>query len=638
MITNNHSRDRKPHRAASSSSSHPKKHPAHRTNHPRHARSRSGGSRGHHAPRAPKQFGYIRSPYIPHVQKGAHAPKEPHIRVVPLGGLEEVGRNMMYLEYVDPNSQHNGKILIVDMGLQFPEENMPGIDYIVPQIASLKPKKDNIVGVMITHAHYDHIGAIPHLMLELGMDIPMYGTDITCAIIKRRQEDFKSGRHELNLKVIDNDTRLQIGPFALTFFGVSHNIPGSVGVIIKTPIGVLVHTGDFKIDLRSDIAGRTEIEKIKGLGKENVLLFMSDSTNARESGAQYSEIDIQYEIEEIIKNSTGRLFFGTFASLLGRLNEIIALAEKYNKKIIIEGRSMKQNVIIATELGYMKYNPKTIIPVEEAGNYPKEDLLILATGAQGEDNAVLMRIVNKRHKHLRIEPGDTVVFSSSVIPGNERSVQALTDKLYRDGADVINYRMLDIHAGGHAKQEDLKMVLELVKPRFFMPIEGNHSFLKIHAKLARQVGLTDDQILVADNGQVVVTTANSAVLTDEYVPANYVMVDGLGVGDVQEVVLRDRQAMASDGIFVIITVIDGQTGKVKGSPDIISRGFVYLRESQELMHETRRRIRKVVEEITAEQHPINFQYIKDNLRDRIGQFLFQRTERRPMVLPVVIEV
>lgn len=638
MITNSNTGDRKPQRAASSSPSLPKKHPAPRTNHPRHERSRSGGSRGHHAPRAPKQFGYVRSPYIPHVQKGGHNPKEPHIRVVPLGGLEEVGRNMMYFEYIDPASEHNGKILIVDMGLQFPEENMPGIDYIVPQIASLKPKKDKIVGIMITHAHYDHIGAIPHLMLELGMDIPMYGTDITCAIIKRRQEDFKGGRHALNLKVIQNDTRLQIGPYALTFFGVSHNIPGSVGVIIKTPIGVLVHTGDFKIDLRSDIAGHTEIEKIKGLGKENVLLFMSDSTNARESGAQYSEVDIQYEIEEIIKNSTGRLFFGTFASLLGRLNEIIALAEKYNKKIIIEGRSMRQNVAIATELGYMKYGPKTIIPVEEAGNYPKEDLLILATGAQGEDNAVLMRIVNKRHKYLRIEPGDTVVFSSSVIPGNERSVQALTDKLYRDGADVINYRMLDIHAGGHAKQEDLKMVLELVKPRFFMPIEGNHAFLKIHAKLARQVGMTDNQILVADNGQVVLATATSAVLTDEYVPANYVMVDGLGVGDVQEVVLRDRQAMASDGIFVIITVIDGQTGKVKGSPDIISRGFVYLRESQELMHETRRRIRKVVEEITAEQHPINFQYIKDNLRDRIGQFLFQRTERRPMVLPVVIEV
>lgn len=299
---------------------------------------------------------------------------------------------------------------------------------------------------------------------------------------------------------------------------------------------------------------------------------------------------------------------------------------------------MKNNVAIATELGYIKQTKNTIISIEDMDKYPKEDIIILATGAQGEDNAVLMRIVNKRHRFLKIEPGDTVVFSSSVIPGNERSVQALTDKLYRDGADVINYRMLDVHAGGHAKQEDLKDFMKMVKPRFFMPIEGNHAFLRIHAKLAREVGFEDDHIVVADNGQVVVATKDKAILTDEYVPANYVMVDGLGVGDVQEVVLRDRQAMASDGIFVMIIVIDASTGKIIGSPDIISRGFVYLRESRELMMETRRRIRKSVETVTKEMHPINFAHVKERLRDQIGQFLFQRTERRPIVLPVIIEV
>ncbi len=580
---------------------------------------------------APKTITERRHPVKPHTVK-------PHVRIVPLGGLEEVGRNMMYIEYVDNTSAHHGDIIIIDMGLQFPEENMPGIDYIVPQVASLIPKRKNIKGVIITHAHYDHIGAIPHLMPELGAKIPMYGTDITIAIIKKRQDDFKNGRHELNLKEINNNTKLQLGAFHVEFYGVSHNVPGSVGVIINSPVGTLIHTGDFKLDLKSDIAGHTEIEKIKSLGEKNVLLLMSDSTNAPQTGHQFSEVEIQTEIEKIMQNAKGKLYFATFASLLGRINEIIQLAQKYKKKVAIDGRSMKTNIAIATELGYMKYDPKIIIPVEKVKEYPDNKVIILVTGAQGEGQAVLMRVVNKRHKCLRIEPGDTVVFSSSVIPGNERSVQALTDKLYRDGAEVVNYRMLDIHAGGHAKQEDLKLMIQLIKPHYFMPIEGNHSFLKIHARLASELNLKKEQILVADNGQVVVATKDLVTLTDERVPANYVMVDGLGVGDVQEVVLRDRQAMAEDGIFVIITVVDAQTGKVRGSPDIISRGFVYLRESKELIFETRKRIRKTVEDITQEMHPINFQYIKESLRDKIGQFLFQKTERRPMVLPVIIEV
>jgi len=563
---------------------------------------------------------------------------EPHIRVVPLGGLEEIGRNMSYFEYVDPASPHNGKILIVDMGMQFPDENMPGVDYVVPNVESIKAKKHNIVGIIITHAHMDHIGAIPHLMPMLGEDIPIFSTDLTIAIIKKRQEDYHDGRKRLNLKEVNNDTKLQLGPFAVSFFGVSHNVPASVAAVISTPIGIIVHTGDFKIDTTSDIAGHTEIEKIRELGSKNVLLLMADSTDARSPGHQTSETDIVAEIEGIVKNTSGRIFFATFSSLLGRINEIIAIAEKYKKKVVIDGRSMRANVAIATELGYMKYNPKIIIPIEEAHKHDPNSLLILVTGAQGENNAVLMRIVNKRHRFLKIQPGDTVVFSSSVVPGNERSVQALTDKLYRDGAEVLNYKMMDLHAGGHAKQEDLMLMMDLVKPRYVLPIHGMHAFLRIHAKLARQVGLEDSHILVSDNGQVSIATKDKVVLSDERVPANYVMVDGLGVGDVQEIVLRDRQAMASEGIFVIIAVVDAQTGKLKGNPDIISRGFVYLRESQDLMSETRRRIKKTVEDISVEMHPINFQYVKDQLREKIGQYLFTKTERRPMILPVVIEV
>lgn len=609
-------------------------HPAHRatTSHPARSAKSFAPANRHQDARLPHP-----NPFIPQVTKGAVV-SEPHIRVIPLGGLEEIGRNMSYFEYVDPSSPHNGKILIVDMGMQFPDENMPGIDYVIPNVESLLPKKHNIVGVVITHAHMDHIGGIPHVMPKLGEDIPIYSTDLTIAIIKKRQDDYHDGRKALNLKQVDNSTKLQLGPFAVSFFGVSHNVPAAVAVVINTPLGIIVHTGDFKLDTTSDIAGHTEIEKIKELGKQNVLFLMSDSTDARSPGHQTSETGIVAEIEGIIKTTQGRIFFATFSSLLGRINEIIAIAEKYKKKVVIDGRSMRANVAIATELGYMKYDPKIIIPVEEAHKHDPNSLIILVTGAQGESNAVLMRIVNKRHKYLKITPGDTVVFSSSVVPGNERTVQALTDKLYRDGAEVLNYKMMDLHAGGHAKQEDLMLLMELVKPRFFMPIHGMHAFLKIHAKLARQVKIPDDHILVSDNGQVTIATKDKVFLTDERVAANYIMVDGLGVGDVQEIVLRDRHAMAADGIFVIIAVVDAQTGKLKGNPDIISRGFVYLRESQELMSETRRRIRKTVEDISVEMHPLNFQFVKDQLREKIGQFLFTRTERRPMILPVVIEV
>lgn len=557
--------------------------------------------------------------------------RSPVLRIIPLGGCEEVGRNMTILEYGDDS-------IVIDLGLQFPEEDMPGIDYIIPNVSYLIPKRKNIRGVIITHAHYDHIGGIPHLMPQLGERIPIFATDITCAIIQKRQEDYKHYGTKLDLHVVKNDTTLALGAFKIEFFGVSHNVPGSVGVIAQTPAGIVVHTGDFKIDLKSDIAGRTEIEKIRALGKKNVLALMSDSTNARESGRQFSEQDIKVELEEVIKDAKGRLIIGTFASLLGRLDQIIQLAEKYKKKVAIDGRSMKINIEIAKHLGYMSFNLKTIIPLEEVKRYPPERIIILATGAQGEGRAVLMRLANREHRILSIEPGDTVVFSSSVIPGNERTVQRLTDKLYREGAEVINYRMLDIHAGGHAKREDLKQMVQWVRPRHLIPIEGNHSFLKMHAKAAVEGGFDPKRVIIPDNGQVIECRDGSCKLTEERVPANYVFVDGLGVGDIGEVVLRDREALASDGMFVIIAVIDSQTGKLRGSPDIISRGFVYLRENQELLKEVREKIREIIEKSATGAETLNPQYIRDNLRDRVGQYLFTKTERRPMVLPVVIEV
>ncbi len=572
------------------------------------------------------------------LNKSESVSKEPYVKIIPLGGMEEVGRNMMYFEYIDSSSPHNGEIMIIDMGMQFPEENMPGIDYIIPNIDSLIEKRKKIKGVVITHAHLDHIGAIPHLMPQLGNDIPVFGTDLTVAIIKKRQEDFKDNFAKLNFQAVNDKTKIDLGVFKLEFFNVSHNIPGSLGAVVETPVGIFVHSGDFKIDLKSDIAGVTDIERLRELGEKKVLALFSDSTNARETGHQFSEEDIKVEIEQIIKDAPGRLIIGTFSSLLGRLNQIIQLAEKYDKKIAVEGRSMKNNIAIGRELGYIKHNPKTIISVEEIGNYPQNKIVILATGAQGEERAVLMRIVNREHRHLKIEPNDTVVFSSSVVPGNERTVQSLTDKLYRDGAEVVNYRMLDVHAGGHAKQEDLKMLIDLVKPEYLIPIEGNHSFLKIHAKVAVSHGFDQKHIIIPDNGQIIEARKNILELTKKYVPANYIMVDGLGIGDVQEVVLRDRQMLAEDGIFVIIAVVDSQTGKVKGSPDIISRGFVYLRESKDLLKSTRILIRKIIEDTTVKMHPVNWTYIKDQVKEQIGKFLFKKTERRPMVLPVIIEV
>ncbi len=553
------------------------------------------------------------------------------LRVVVLGGLEEVGRNMTFLEC-------GNDIVIIDMGLQFPEEDMPGIDYIIPNVSYLLGKRQNIRGVIITHAHYDHIGGIPHLIPQLGERIPIFGTDITSAIIKRRQEDYKHYGTNLNLHTITNDTKITLGAFKIEFFGVSHNVPGALGVVVHTPQGIVIHTGDFKIDTRSDIAGKTEVEKIKALGRKGVLAMLSDSTNAKEPGHQFSEEDIKVELEDIVKNSKGRLIVGTFASLLGRLNQIIQLAEKYRKRVAVDGRSMKINIEIGRELGYMKFNPKTLIPLEDVRRHPPEKVMILATGAQGEDNAVLMRLANREHRILEIEPGDTVVFSSSVIPGNERTVQRLTDKLYREGAEVINYKMLDIHAGGHAKREDLKQMLKWVNPKYLVPIEGNHSFLKMHAKAAVEAGFDPRRIIIADNGQVIEAANGDMRLTDEQLAAGYVFVDGLGVGDIGEVVLRDREALSQDGMFVVIAIIDGETGKLRGSPDIISRGFIYLRENQELLKEVRKKIKDIIEKSSSAEETLNPQYIRDNIRDKIGQFLFTKTQRRPMVLPVVIEV
>ena len=551
------------------------------------------------------------------------------LRIIPIGGCEEVGRNMTIFEY-------GNDIIVVDMGLQWPEEDMPGIDYIIPNIEYLKGKEKNIRGVIITHGHYDHIGAIPHLIPKMGHPT-IYGTPLTLGIITKRQEDFK-GEKSLKLKSITTATKLALGKFRISFFGVSHNIPGSVGVIIDTPNGKVVHTGDFKLDPKSSGDAPTEIAKIKALAKENVIALMADSTNAPQTGHQLTEGDIQNNIDEILKKAPGRTIVGTFASLLGRIQQIIWAAEKINKKVVIEGFSMKRNVELAQQLGYMKVKKGTLIQLKDMRDYPDNKILIMCTGAQGEDNAVLMRIATNEHRVLKVEKGDTIIFSSSVIPGNERSVQRLKDNLYRKGAEVINYKMMDVHAGGHAKQEDLYEMIQMVKPKYHIPVYGNHSFLKIHGKVAERAGIPVNQIFIPDNGQIIEFDAKgNGTLTKEKANSEYIFVDGLGVGDVSHVVLRDRRMMSEDGMVVVIATI-GKNGKLIHSPDIISRGFIYMRENKEIVESIRTKVKNIVNEHNKTNGKINDVYIKESLRNSLGQFIFQKTKRRPMILPVLIEV
>ncbi len=591
------------------------------------SRDRMRGGRGGEHSGIKKYHG--RRPEIQSEVSPSHTPSgEPKLRLAVIGGNEEVGRNMSMIEY-------GNDIIVIDMGLQFPEEDMPGIDYIIPNIGYLKNKAKNIRGVIITHGHYDHIGGIPHLMAPLG-NPALYASDLTLGIIKKRQDDYPEAP-KLRTQAVNSKTVLQLGVFKVEFIRISHNIPASLAVVIHTPLGILLHTGDFKLDSAPVGDLPPEIERIQDIGKKKVLAMLSDSTNASQPGHQLTETKIGFELEEIFRMVTGRMILGTFASNLSRIQQIIWLAEKYDRKVATEGFSMRTNIEIAKQLGYLKIKKTTVIDSKHLDKYPDHKVMVLCTGAQGEGNAQLMRIANGDHRNIQLKKGDTVVFSSSVIPGNERSVQRLTDNLFRAGAKVINYKMMDIHAGGHAKQEDLKYMLQMVAPKYLIPIEGNHAFLHFHKQAAVETGFPEANVFVADNGQVIEFTKAGGRLTNERIPSDYVFVDGLGVGDVSHIVLRDRQVMAADGMIVIIATVDTKTGKLIGNPDIISRGFVYMKENKGLIETTRRKARKILMDRDP-QIGVNSMDIKNKIRDEIGGFLYQKTKRRPMVLPVVIEV
>lgn len=552
------------------------------------------------------------------------------IKIIPLGGVEEIGRNMTVIEY-------KSDIIVIDAGLQFPEEETPGIDYIIPNTTYLEKNKHKIRGLVISHGHLDHVGGIPYLIERIG-NPPIYTTRLTKAMILKRQEEFPH-HPTLDVREISSKDKVKIGKeLSLKFFDITHTIPDAIGIAIETPHGNVIYPGDAKID-RDSKNKPINIEPYMQLGKENNLVLLLESTNSEKEGFSVTEETVRKTLERVFREVKGRIIVGTFSSQIERIVEIIKISEKLGRKVFIDGFSMKANVEIAKELGILKVKKDIIMSVENINDYPEEKVIAICTGAQGEQYAALMRIANKKHKFIKLHDGDTVFLSSSVIPGNERRIQNLKDNLSRQNARIIHYEIADIHASGHAYSEELKMMIKMIKPKFFVPVHGYYFMLRTNAGLAESVGIPKENILVPfNNGVVIEVDKNKIHALKEGVPSNYMMVDGMGVGDVKEVVMRDRQMLSQDGIFVIIAVVDAQTGKVRNSPDIISRGFVYLKESQDLLKHTRYLIRKTIEDATGKMHPINFTYVKDMVRENISKFLFQKTKRRPMVLPVIIEV
>lgn len=558
------------------------------------------------------------------------------VRIIPLGGVEEVGRNMMAIELADG-------IIVSDAGFQFmSEEAAPGIDYVLPNTRYLEANKHRILGLFITHGHLDHIGGIPYLIDRIG-NPPIYTQYLTSLMIKKRQEEFPH-LPEITMNVVEPGGRLQVAlpggnPVTIKTFPVTHSIPDSMGLSIHTPHGNIIISGDLKLEHEDGVPSEREERVWGGLGNDKNILFIADSTNAERGGFSIPESKVYQTLEEIITQTKGRLIIGLFASNFERMIHIVKTAERLGKKIVLEGRSVKTNIEIAERGEIFKAKPGTIIPSEQVGDHAPDKIVVIATGAQGEEQAALMRIATGKHKTLRFTERDTIVLSSSVIPGNEVSVQKLKDNLYRHGLTIVHYRSSDVHSTGHGNTGELVWMREKVKPEFMMPAYGYHSMIRCHANAHVESGFPRERVILADNGKVFeIKNGTELSVRKERVPSGPMMVDGFSIGDMQEVVIRDRQALAKDGMFVIIATVNVRTGQLKKSPDIISRGFVYLRESQGLLSETRLLIKKSIEDMTQGMNPVDLEYVKTNLTDTVERYLLQKTSKRPMVIPVLIGV
>jgi len=557
--------------------------------------------------------------------------KDTILKIIPLGGSEEIGgRNMTVIEY--------GKdIIVIDIGMKFPEEDQPGIDYIIPNPSYLKGKEDKIRAVLITHGHMDHIGGVSQVMSMIG-NPAIYAPALPLAMMQRRQGEFTT-LPPLNGHIAKLNEKIRLGVFTVTFLHINHSIPDSTMIKIETPEGVILHTGDFKIDATPVGEAPADLEMYKKIGDEGVLLLLSDSTSASKPGRLVSEMTIQNNIDHIFENATGKIIVTTFSSTLNRIQQMINLSEKYNRKVVIEGFSMKTNIHILHEIGYANFSPQTLISAQEARNLPPENLTIICTGAQGDERSALTRIANKEHRNFQIEPGDTVVFSSSVVPGNEESVQKIKDSLAKQRANIIHYKMMEVHVSGHAQKEDLKQLLEIIRPKYLQPIYGDFYALKSHSDLAQEVGMSRDNILLTDNGRVIQVYKGEARVTTQKVNASNMMVDGLGVGDLKEMVIRDRQSLAQDGILTIVVLLDLKQGKIIRDPEIVSKGFVHIQTSTKLLDSIKERVREHIEKkLSREGQDQSIEDIQQSIREDLGLFLFKTTHRRPMIIPVIIEI
>ncbi|MBU2701942.1 ribonuclease J [Sporomusaceae bacterium BoRhaA] len=547
------------------------------------------------------------------------------IQIIPLGGMGEIGKNMTVIRYGD-------EIIVIDSGLMFPEDDMLGIDLVIPDISYLIENQDMVKAIILTHGHEDHIGALPYVLKQLN--VPVYGTKLTLGILQGRLKE--NNVSPVNLNPVKAGDQIQVGAFKIGFIHVSHSIADAVALSIQTPIGTIVHTGDFKLD-QTPIDGKvTDFHRFAELGDQGVLVMLADSTNAERPGYTKSERSVGASFDDTFRNAKGRIIIASFSSNIHRLQQAIDMACKFKRKVAILGRSMVNVVSIASELGYMNIPEGMLIDIDEIKNYPLSGIVILTTGSQGEPMSALTRMAMSDHRKVEIMPGDTVIISATPIPGNEKLVSKTIDFLFKQGADVVYGASSGIHVSGHASQEELKMMHNLVRPKYFVPVHGEYRHLIVHAKLAQDLGMPKQNILVAENGQVLEFSPEKAVINGK-VTAGKVLVDGLGVGDVGNIVLRDRRQLSQDGILIVVVTMDKQRGCTVAGPDIVSRGFVYVRESEKLMDEAKDKVQLALDKCQT-NGITEWAAIKSNVRDALGKYLYERTRRRPMILPIIMEI
>ena len=547
------------------------------------------------------------------------------LKIIPLGGLSEIGKNMMAIEY-------ENDIMVIDAGLMFPGEDMLGIDLVIPDISYLVENKEKVRGIVITHGHEDHIGALPYLLPQLN--VPVYSTKLPHGLISVKLKERKA-LDGAKLNAVSYGSQISLGRFKVELFPVCHSIPDAAGLIIHTPLGIIVHSGDFKLDYTPVYGKPTDLSRLAQLGAQGVLLLLSDSTYSELPGYTPSERLVGETLDRVMAEAPGRVIVTTFSSLVSRIQQVIDAAARHNRKVFVVGRSMTDIVKMTLELGYLKAPDGILANIDQLKKMPHDKVVLVTTGSQGEPTSALVRIANKDHRHVHIIKGDTVVLSATAVPGNEALINRTVDALFRQGAQVLYDKVAKVHVHGHGSQEELKLLLNLVRPRFFIPVHGEYRHLSLHAQLAESVGIPKDNIFVLEDGDVLELGPNGGKMTGKVSSGN-VYVDGLSVGDIGSVVLRNRRMLSRDGIVVVIVAINRQTGKLVGRPDIVSRGFVDTRESKDMMEESRDLVAKVFDHSGA--RPADWDFINTKVRDILNRFYYDQTKRRPMILPVVVKV